>query len=710
MSEKYRKLRARLEYRIAVFELIYLIIMGIFGLRALYLYYFKSTQYELAVLRTIVSKDAFIDPLRGDIVDKNDKTIATSQLSYNVILNPKTLLNDTTKERREETYIQLSRYMNMDIIEIADWVNASPQLSYRIFRKNISVAQYEELSQLKLAGVYFEQTFVRSYPRGEFAAQVIGFYNANNQGQYGVEQYYNNYLVGEAGRVFTSLQSGDLLLTQSTAPINGGTVILTIDEIIQQVVESEMKSYVEEANPVNAAAIVMNPNTGEVYAMYSYPTFNPATYSDLSQQMGDEWLQMANEEKTQMLYEAWKNFNTQKPYEPGSTFKPLMVATAIDAGYLDVDKFQVDCPGYRVVAGETIRCWKTTGHGVQNAQQVLANSCNPGVIAIAEQIPNDVFYNAMLAYGLSQPTGIDLTGEVGGIIHSLNSLGPVEKATSSMGQTFTMTTVQLMAGFSALINGGYVVEPYVVSKVIGDSNLVLYERLPNIKRQVISNETSALMAGYLESVVLEGTGGSATVAGYRVAGKTGTAEKGYPRESGVEILSFVGYAPISNPEVIAIVLMDEGQEVVGGPGKAFSSIMTHVLPYLGIKGDLMEQAMMIKVPNFAGQDIYTAIENISLSSLEYILRGGGQLVVGQYPPANTMLPMASKITLYLESDTPTDLVKVPNLIDLTTQKARDLVSGELEIEAQAEGQIVNQIPDEGAYLDRGAKVIVETIE
>ncbi len=273
-----------------------------------------------------------------------------------------------------------------------------------------------------------------------------------------------------------------------------------------------------------------------------------------------------------------------------------------------------------------------------------------------------------------------------------------------------MTTTQLIAGFSALINGGYLIEPYVVSRAIGENNSIVYEKLPNIKRQVISNETSTLLANYLESVVLEGTGGAATVVGYKVAGKTGTAEKGYPREAGVEILSFIGYSPIVNPEVITLVLIDEGEEITGGPARAFSNIMGQVLPYLGVKGSNTEQSIMVTVPNFVGMDIYSAIESISLNSLDYILRGGGNEITGQYPPANTVLPMASKITLYLNSASPADLVKVPNLIDLTINEANALLNGTLVIEANGNGKIVNQIPDEGAYLDAHSKVVVQVIE
>ncbi|OOB78832.1 MAG: hypothetical protein BEN19_08480 [Epulopiscium sp. Nuni2H_MBin003] len=691
----------------------YIFIMLLLIGKMTYLYMHKSEQYELIVLEMMGAQDVTINPLRGNIVDRNNKTIATSQITYHIILDPKILLNDVSVEQQNRTVEELANYIGITTQEIWDVINNNPNSSYRIMQKDIVTADKDMLAKLSLQGVWYEPSFIRTYPKGDFAASLIGFYN-NQTGQYGIEQFYNDYLEGQDGRIYTTLQSGEIFMKETLPAVNGDTIVLTVDEVIQQQVERAMKEYVEQADPEGAAAIVMNPNTGEIYAMYSYPTFNPTTYGNLSSQVGqDVWSEMTAEEQSAQLNTAWKNYSIHNLYEPGSTFKPLMVAAAIDTGYLDVDTFTANCPGYINVAGETIKCWHTSGHGIQNVKQILANSCNPGVIAIAQLVPNDVFHSYMLQYGLLEKTGIDLTGESVGIIHSLSELGPVEKATSSMGQTFMLNAMQLLTAFSSVINGGYLLEPYVVSHIVDQNDAIIYKATPSLKRQVISTETSTLLAEYMRSVVVEGTGGFANISGYSIGGKTGTAEKGYPRAEGVEILSFIGYAPVKNPEVIAMILLDEGDEVVGGTAKVFSDIMKDVLPYLGISPDGVvetENDNLIEVPNFIGTDIYEAINQIHVKEFEYIIQGGGNVIIDQYPNANTKLPKASNITLYLETDSPENLIYVPNLVGLTVEQANAKLNATLQIEATGDGQIVTQIPKEGTQIDKGSKIIVQTMQ
>ncbi|OON99750.1 MAG: hypothetical protein ATN35_11080 [Epulopiscium sp. Nele67-Bin004] len=666
--------------------------------------------YALQVLSNLGAQEVTIDPLRGDIVDRNNKMLVSSQITYHIILDPDALLNNVTQEARENTIRELATYANMTYSEVETIINDNASRKYRIFMRDITSMDKEELSGL--AGIWFEPSFLRTYPKGNFASQLIGFYN-NTTGQYGIEQFYNDYLIGEEGRVYTSLQNHNIIMTETLAPVNGDTIVLTIDEVIQQHVEIVMNKYMEVAQPENAAAVVMNPNTGEIYAMYSYPTFNPQTYTNLSEEMGDVWNEMTGAEQTAQLNEAWKNFNIQTPYEPGSTFKPLMVASAIDNGYLDINSFMINCAGYAVVNGQSISCWKTTGHGLQNTEQILANSCNPGVIAISQLVPDEEYRGYMLEYGLATKTGIDLAGEVDGQIHTIDSFGAIEKATSSMGQTFMLTTTQLLSGFSTIINGGYLMEPYVVSQVVDQNNSIVYEKIPNIRRQVISSETSAVLASYLESVITLGTGGAATVPGYRVAGKTGTAEKGYPREVGVEINSFIGYAPVENPQVITLVLLDEPIPDTISPTIIFSEIMSEVLPYMGIQRDdnsATTQENLVEIPNLVGVDIYNAIEMIDVRSLEYTIKGGGNVVSEQYPPAGTELSISGNVTIYLSTDDAKDLVLVPDIVDMTVEEATDMLNGTLTIQSSdLEGTIALQVPPAGTYIDKNTKIIVQTV-
>ncbi|OON94975.1 MAG: hypothetical protein ATN32_07605 [Candidatus Epulonipiscium fishelsonii] len=677
-----------------------------------YIQFVEGKKYAQKVLQSISGKEVIIHPLRGTIVDRNNKVIASSTITYNIILDPYQFLNDLTMEKQQETYKALATFMNKPIEEIEQTVLLSPNSRYKILVKDISLEEKEMLGELHLSGIWYEQSFTRNYPRGQFASQLIGFYN-KEKGQYGIEQFFEKYLKGKDGRVYPTLHQGDVIMTETVSPVNGATVVLTIDEVIQQYTEKIMVKYIELLKPLNASAIAMNPKTGEIYSMFSYPYANPQSYTNLIAQIGkDSWYSLSTTEQAIKLNEAWKNYNIHSSYEPGSTFKPLMVAAALEEGYLDPDTFVVNCTGSIDVFDTNIKCWDRYGHGKENLSQVLANSCNPGVISIANEVPTDIFLAYMKKFGAGELTGIDLPAEEQGLLHSIKNFGPVEKATASMGQTFMMTPLQLITGFSALINGGYLFEPYVVSQVVGET--VIYENTVDIKRQVISNETSEIMTKMLEQVITNGTGRAAAITGYQVGGKTGTAEKGFPRNPNKEILSFIGYAPVENPEIILLVIFDEipPQINVGGQiPRVFSEIITPVLPYLGIQNqDLYTPILnVVTVPNVIGEDIYNAIEILNKKSLTYNIKGGGNKIFEQYPPDGTNLPQNFEVTLYTDTDNPKELVNVPYLIGLTIEEAKEILGESLKIEGAISGEILSQIPKANIKIEKNSKIIVQTM-
>jgi stage V sporulation protein D (sporulation-specific penicillin-binding protein) len=708
-KKEHIQLKKRLTRRIFIITLLFCSTMIALTVKVGYIKVVKGADYEKEVLKTMTDTQRDIMPQRGSINDRNGKVISTSTITYDLILDPKTIL-EMSAESQNSTYKLLSEYSKKSIQDIQTLVNNNPSSRYLVFIKHLTSEKMLAIKEKNPKGIYFEESFVRSYPKGEFASQVIGFFNKNSEGQYGIEQYYNSYLEGKAGRVFSKLQEEGIVTTEIVSPEDGKTIILTLDEVIQQYVEQTMKKYIEEQKPTNAAAIIMNPKTGEIYSMFSYPTFNPGNYLSLEEQLGsDVWGKMSKEEQEEIRYRAWKNFNTQTPYEPGSTFKPLVVAEAIEEGILSTED-TFECGGSITIAGTTINCWKTSGHGTQTVEEALANSCNVSLIQIGERISNSMFSSYLKKYGFGEKTGIDLPGEAEGILHEDGSV--VDKATNSMGQNFTSTPLQLITGFSSVINGGYLLEPYIVSQIVDENGTIVYEKKPTIRRQVISNATSDIIREYLQSVVTYGTGSTAAIDGYSIGGKTGTAQK-HPRSEGKLILSFVGYAPVEDPKVVALILFDEIPEGTGAPNRAFKEMMEKILPYLEIESNTnikSEETGNIEIKDYKTMDLYTAIATIESSNLKYETIGIGKTVKNQYPAPGTKLPKGSLIKLYMTTDNVDLIEEVPDLSGLSIQEAKELVNETFIIKGNGEGKIQSQVPAPKYKIEKGSEIIVQTIE
>lgn len=701
----------RVNKRLAVVKII--MSMCVIGLiyRVGYFKIVKGAEFEKEVRARMMSTEREVEALRGTIVDRNNKTVAASMLSYHIILDPKNILEKLSDEQRQRTYAVLAEYSGKTVEEIASLVNDYKNTHYKIFIKDISAEDMMALKEKGIKGVTFEESFVRNYPKGSLAAQTIGFYN-KNEGQYGIEQAYNTYMLGKKGRIFSKLQEASIVTTEVAAAQNGNTVVLTLDEVIQQYVEQVMNKYVKEVKPLNAAAIVMNPKTGEIYSMYSYPYYDPNQYSNLSEQLGKaNWDALTSEEQAAALNRAWKNYNVQNPYEPGSTFKPLVVAEALEEGLIDPNTLY-NCTGINKVGPDTIRCWKREGHGIQTLEQAIANSCNTAMIEISKNIPDEIFYEYFIKFGFNDITQIDLPGESVGMIHSLNKLGPVQKATSSIGQTFTVTPLQLITAFSSLINGGNLMQPYIVSQVVDSQNNIVTQNTPQVKRQIFSEDVTKQVGEYMEAVMSYGTGAPAAVAGYTIGGKTGTAQK-LPREDNKHILSFMGYAPAEDPEVVALILFDEIAEDTKAQSFAFKEIMENVLPYLGIEptGDNgVPTVNMSVVPSVTDLEITDGITRLEAEKLNYEVIGVGNKIVNQYPTAGTKLPHENIVKIYLEAENPENIVTVPDLTGLPVKDAQEMVKDLFTLEGNLSGKITHQIPKAGTKIEKGNKIFIQTTQ
>ncbi len=693
-------------------------VFALLGCEVVNLTLFKHDEYAAATLANMNRSEVTLEAPRGTIQDRNGKALATSLLTYNVVLSPYQIVNNVKEEKQVIMYETLEKITGVSANEIKTTVEkkiaAKPNDGWYPLVQKMEFTEEQVAELKKLGGVTVEKTYKRNYPHGELAAQVLGFYN-NQSGQYGVEQGYEDYLVGQSGRAYSQVQDGNIITSEYQEPVAGATIKLTIDQVVQQYVEDTMKKYVKQYAPSKASCIIMNPSTGEILAMYSYPSYNPNTYNNLSEQLGaNKWESMSEDEKTEARNSAWKNYGIQYTYEPGSTFKPLVVAMALQEGVISAND-TYNCPGYKRVADRTIKCWKTAGHGHQTLGEALANSCNVAMMDMVEKLDGDVFLKYFSDYGFGEKTGIELAGEEYGILHT--SLGPVEKATSSIGQTFNVTPIQLITAFSAIINGGYVMEPHVVSEITSASGEVLLNHGAVTRRQVISTSVADLVKNDLKKVVDEGTGTQAHVPGYAIGGKTGTGQKFIEGTSQrVEdryAVSFMGFAPIDNPEIIALVVMDDMPEGTGAPASAFKDMMTEIFPYLEIEAStdaVVEGEETITVPDITGKTIYEAVSLLRDIGVNYNILSSGLMVNTQYPQAGSEWGKNGTVTLYATTDTPGDLVEVPELLGKTVEEAQALIGSHFVLEGSAQGTIQYQLPMAGYKIEKGNKIIIETSE
>ena len=539
---------------------------------------------------------------RGDIVDRNGTKLATSERVYNVILDVKAMLEKD--EYQEPTIKVLKDCFGIAEKDVEELVESSPESRYNILLKGVDYNTAKEFEAIdedeekhpNVKGIWLEEDYVRKYPYNSLASDVIGFSNADDVGTIGLEASYNAILNGVDGREYGYLEEGALLERTIKEAENGNTIVSTIDAELQKIVEKHIlefnetyKDNAEKGNgSLNTAVIIADPQSGEILAQASYPNFDLNKPRDISAYYTEKELKkMKEEEKVEILNNLWRDFCVSDSYEPGSTAKPFTVAAGLETGKIRGNEVYT-CGGSLVVAEDTepINCHYTAGHGTQTIAQSIANSCNVAMMEMIKVIGAEDFYRYQSIFGFGAQTGIDLPGEAEGILQDPELVGPVDLATNSFGQNFNVTMEQMVAGMSALINGGNYYEPHVVKQIQDENGNVIETKESVLKKRVISEQTSTMLKQYMKTVMEgTGTGASAAVEGYDIGGKTGTAEK-YPRNSGKHLLSFIGYAPQDDPEVLIYVVIDEpnteSQEDSSLVLNLARSIMEEAFPYMNI--------------------------------------------------------------------------------------------------------------------------------
>ena len=603
--KKPKKLLRRMHNKLYIVFGVLCILFVALIFRLMYIEYTSGEKYEKIVLSQQEYDSTIIPYKRGDIVDSKGTVLATSVDVYNVILDSKVL------HANEEKISSTIAYLTQCFPEItADQVNQeitdNPDREYTVLAKHVSYeekAAFEALmngedTKDQIAGIWFEKEYTRTYPYNSLASAMIGFANATT-GVIGLENQYNDTLNGTNGRSYGYLNADSNLEQTVIEPENGYSLVATIDTNIQSIVESailqaneEMKQETEgqATGSNNTAVLVMEPQNGDVLAMASYPNFDLNNPKDLSAYFTEEELAgMSDEDKMNQLNKLWQNYTISNTFEPGSTFKPFTEAMGLDSGSLRGDETYI-CDGSEWVSGHEIHCVNRSGHGTEDLRGALRDSCNDALMQMVRAIRPANFAKYSREYGFGQKTGIDLPGEAStaSLIFSEEQLARTESnlAVSSFGQGFNVTMIQLASSFCSLINGGNIYQPHVVKKIVDGSGNTVQEISPVVTKETVSQEVSDTLRDYMYTVVSEGTGAKAAVEGYAIGGKTGTAEK-VPRGSGNYVVSFIGFAPVDDPQVVVYVVVDEphvaDQSHCSQSSYIAKNIFSQILPYMNIE-------------------------------------------------------------------------------------------------------------------------------
>ena len=638
---------------------------------------------------------------RGEILDRNMNVLAKSVTVENVYLNPHELKQSGAD--MDAIAVFLGQVLDKD----PGWIEEQAanrkyrysQVGSRVSRETAAAIR-TYIRENDVSGIHLEPTSQRSYPFAELAAQVVGFTNAGGTGSEGIEAACDSYLTGKVGKVVTTKGNNEMDMPFSyenyLSSRQGASVILTLDTTVQACLEKQMQAAIDRYQVKNGAfGLVMHAKTGEILAMATLGSYDPNDYQTIADPDLRESLEQLKETDAQAYSEAlsaarlkqWRNRVLSDGYEPGSTFKVLTMAAALDCGAIDLNT-SFHCGGAEQIPGRSqlLHCWRSTGHGPERTPQALQNSCNLAFAHIALKLGGERFYEYVKNFGILEKTGIELAGESKGIffdkalVTDTDKWGTASLTSGSFGQTFKITPLQLVRAIASVVNGGFLMEPYLISEIVDAQGNTLYKSEPSVTRRTISGETSEIMRGLIESVVTEGTAKNASVAGFSIGGKTGTSEKiDVFDENGRRVLdkivSFVGIAPMEDPEYIVLVALDTpsretGIYISGGVMAAptVGAVMADILPYLGVA---RKDSPEILVEDYTDLTRADAERKLKESGISAKFSGTGETVTGQLPAPGQKVSSGSELLLYLGQEPEEVPVKVPDFSGLHRQQASD---------------------------------------
>ena len=691
------------------------------GGRLWYLMVIRNEYYSGQALRN-QTRTTSVSGERGRIYDRNMNILADNVGVENVYLDPHEL-----KQAKEDLDL-ISSYLGQVLDRDPEWIRKQAKDFSKRYKQIGSRVEEETAAEIRsfindndISGIHLEPGSRRTYPYGTLAAQVIGFTNASGQGSEGVEAAYESYLSGSAGKVITSKGNNEMDMPFSyekyVSSREGSSLVLTLDATVQACLEKQMEAAIDRYDVQNGAfGLVMNAKTGEILAMATLGNYDPNHYQIIADEDVAEQLEQLKQTGQSEAYQKaltearlkqWRNRVISDGYEPGSTFKVLTMAAALDCGAINLNT-NFHCSGAEQIPGraQRLHCWRSQGHGAEQTPQALQNSCNIAFAHIALKLGGQRFYEYVEKFGILEKTGIDLTGESKGIffdralVTDTDKWGTASLTSGSFGQTFKITPLQLVRAIASVVNGGYLMEPYIVSEILDSDGETVMKAEPTVVRQTIREETSDTMRKLIQSVVEEGTAKNAQVAGFSIGGKTGTSEKiDVFDENGQRVLdkivSFVGIAPMENPEYIVLVALDTpsrttGIYISGGVMAAptVGAVMADILPYLGVEQHFSEEeaaGRRLEVPDLAGLNRKDAEKLLKSLGLTGAFLGTEETVTAQIPQPGKMIPGDSQMLVYLGEDPPESrTVAVPDFSGMNRQQAA-YAAGELGLYVLVKG-------------------------
>lgn len=666
-----------------------------------------------------------ISAKRGNIYDSSGKLLAASAPVDTVSINPSRI----DAEDKEKVAKAFSDIFELDYNEVLEKVNSDSSLETII--KKVEQDKIDELENWMdtneiYSGINIDEDVKRYYPYGNLASNLIGFCDTDNNGQEGIELKWNSVLSGTSGKILTIEDAVRGLIpdkNQSYVPAeNGSNITLTIDANIQSIAEKYLKqACIENDCKSGGNVIIMNPSTGDILAMATYPDYDLNTPREPNSTLAPTWDTLSSSEKLNSLYKMWRNKAVSDTYEPGSTFKIITAAIGLEENLVSTDiANDFICNGHEIVNGITINCWKyQSTHGSQTLRQALMNSCNPAMMQLAKRIGAPTLYKYYQAFGLFNKTGISTSGETNSYFWDLEDVGNIELATMSFGQRFRVTPIQLITAISSVANDGILVEPRIVKEVQNpDTGSAISIDSTNV-RQVISKETANKLMDMLESVVTDGTGRYGNVHGYSVAGKTGTSEPDSNNANAMYVASFIGISPVENPEVVCLVTLYDPQGEDGHQGGTIaapvvSQILSEVLPYLGIPSDDLssnggDNSKTTTLPDVRNKTIAEAkkiIEDAGFTC-KISTTDTSLIVTDQMPKPGTSLINGASINLYSSGNEARVSQEVPNLKGMSFAQARNALKAKnLNIHVTGTGTVLSQDPMYGTSVEEGTVINV----